>query len=484
MDSSIPYSELSSIGLFLLGSEDHKVNGHVEVTEPDNLRKGNKPVDNGISDAHMGTTSRDYSCKTCYQDKELCPGHFGYYKLNYPVQSPLFMKDIMRWLKIICYNCGKLIVKYIKMRYRPDKILNQFVKMARPSGKILQCAHCESVQPNIVKDRDDNFTIFREWYDITATNTSNKSKMMRKEKLMAHEIARIFNKVSDETVLDMGKPLYCHPRKLILDYIPVPPNTIRPNMNEKGGGRSGNDDLTVLLRHIVEANRRLPTIIPNEISDEMMMNINNISLEVYELVKGSSAQSNKRKITTTGGNKQLTSVAKRLPRKYGRIRRNLMGRRVNYMARSFITCDPSLRLDEVGVPRSIAQGIQKPMVVRRYNYEECMFYVMNAAKGAYPKASRVCRKATGAIHLLGPNRENKPIEIGDIIYRDIIDGDVVNFNRQPSLESSSISSHKVVIMEEGNTIRMNVLSCVLYNADGWYNQVRNSRGLYKLSSYL
>jgi DNA-directed RNA polymerase beta' subunit len=351
------------------------------------------------------------------------------------------------------------------MRFRPDKILNQFVKIARPSGRLIQCVHCQSVQPNIAKDRDDNFTIFREWYDITASTTSNKSKIIKKEKLMAHEIARIFDMITSEIVTNMGKPLACHPRKLILDYIPVPPNTIRPNMDGRGGGRSGNDDLTVLLRHIVEANRRLPAIIPDEISEEMMMNISNISLEVYELVKGSSAAANKRKITTTGGNKQLTSVAKRLPRKFGRIRRNLMGRRVNYMARSFITCDPSLKIDEVGVPRSIAQGIQKPMVVRDYNYDECMFYVMNAAKGVYPKASRVYRKATGNIHWLDRHREDQPVEIGDVIYRDIIDGDIVNFNRQPSLEPSSISSMKVVIMEEGKTLRMNVLSCSMFNAD-------------------
>jgi DNA-directed RNA polymerase subunit A' len=136
------------------------------------------------------------------------------------------------------------------------------------------------------------------------------------------------------------------------------------------------------------------------------------------------------------------------------------------MARSFITCDPSLKIDEVGVPRSIAQGIQKPMVVREYNYDECMFYVMNAAKGVYPKASRVYRKATGNIHWLDRHREDQPVEIGDVIYRDIIDGDIVNFNRQPSLEPSSISSMKVVIMEEGKTLRMNVLSCSMFNADG------------------
>jgi DNA-directed RNA polymerase beta' subunit len=376
------------------------------------------------------------------------------------------MKEIMRWLKVICYNCGHLIIPYVKTRFRPDKILNQFVKRARPSTKIMQCVNCGAAQPNIVKDKDDNFTIYREWYDLvaSATGATGKGKLAKREKLMAHKIAEIFDRIPDEIVLQMGKSLACHPRKLILTVIPVPPNTIRPNRERSEGGRSGNDDLTVLLRHIVEANKRLPATIPDDITDEMMIHIDNISLEVYEMIKGSSATATKRKITTSS-NKQLTSIAKRLPRKYGRIRRNLMGRRVNYMARSFITCDTSLRLDEVGVPRAIAQGILKPVIVRDYNYEQCMIYFMNAASGAYPKASLVYKATTGSIHWLDRHREQLKLEVGDVIYRDIVDGDIVNFNRQPSLEPSSICSMRVVIMEQGKTIRMNVLICPAFNAD-------------------
>jgi DNA-directed RNA polymerase beta' subunit len=132
------------------------------------------------------------------------------------------------------------------------------------------------------------------------------------------------------------------------------------------------------------------------------------------------------------------------------------------MARSFITCDPSLRLDEIGIPKDIAQGVQKPVVVRKgYNYDKCMIYFNNAASGTYPKASRICKN--GVMYLLP--REQLTLEDGDVIYCDITDGDVVNFNRQPSLEPSSMASHKVVIMEQGKTIRMNVLICSLYNAD-------------------
>lgn len=168
---------------------------------------------------------------------------------------------------------------------------------------------------------------------------------------------------------------------------------------------------------------------------------------------------------SSNSKKALASIAKRLPRKYGRIRRNLMGKRVGYMGRSFITCDCSLRLDEIGVPISMVKNLQRPVIVRDYNFEQMMVYFMNGVD-RYPGASKIKKAQTGDEHWIGGNLlDNFTLEIGDSIYIDLIDGDIVNFNRQPSLEDSSISAFTVRIMEQGDSIRMNVLSCPLFNAD-------------------
>jgi DNA-directed RNA polymerase beta' subunit len=463
--ATVPYSEISSIGLYILGTEDNIHDAHVNVIYQD-LTRNNLPYPNGINDAHMGTTSNEWECDTCHHDKRLCPGHPGVINLNYPVPSPMFLKDIMKWLKIICFNCGKVVIPYRHLRFREDRILGEYVKTIRTNNKNVPCVHCGAIHPNIVKEKTDPISVYMEFYDIRTTSAA-KGQLLEKLPLYPHQMQAIFNKITDETVMQMGKPLECHPRKLVINALRVPENTIRPDIKKIGGGRSNNNDLTVLLQTIVKINDQIPASVPidmdsSKIDEDMKIQVHNLCLTVYDLIKGSNSTA-KRGIVNNS-KKPLTSIAKRLPRKFGRIRRNLMGRRANYMGRSFITGDPFLRIDEVGVPLSIARDIQKPEIVREYNYKEMMTYFMNGNK-RYPGCSKVKRAATGATHWVERIKGDFRLEIGDTIYRDIITGDRVNFNRQPSLEPSSISSMRVVVMEKGDTIRMNVLSCPLFNAD-------------------
>jgi len=197
-------------------------------------------------------------------------------------------------------------------------------------------------------------------------------------------------------------------------------------------------------------------------SDLKEKNIRLLELHVYEMIKGSSGT--QKQALTNNSKKPLISIAKRLPRKHGRIRRNLMGRRANHMARSFITCDPSLRIYEIGVPMSIARNLLMPIHVRDYNYKQCMIWFMNGTK-RYPGCTRINKISTGSPPFVDSVKEDFKLEIGDIIHRDLIDGDIVDFNRQPSLEPSSISAMRIKILPEGETIRMNVLACPLFNAD-------------------
>lgn len=456
MHAGIPYSELSSIGLYVLGDDDNLLDSNVNVVSQD-LFRNNLPHPGGIYDAHMGTTDISWSCGTCFHKKKWCPGHFGHIKLNYPVPSPMFLKEIGQWLKIICFNCGKLLLHYEKLGVSQKNILGEYVKIMRAKDKNIICAHCQAIHPHVVKDKNDNVTFLTEWYD--------KDKKLEKNiVLYPHKIAAIFDKITDETVIQMGKPLISHPRKLILSALRAPPNTIRPDMKKIGGGRSKNNDVTVLLQAVIKINESIPSVIPKIIDENLANQISLLSLSVYELIKGSSATSTKRTITTAG-KRQLVAISKRLPRKPGRIRRNLMGRRVNYMARSFITCDTYRKLDEVGVPYSIAQNIHIPETVQEYNRKTLEVYYMNGID-RYPGCIKIRKASTGKTHWVGRvNKETFHLEIGDVVYRNLIDGDIADFNRQPSLLISNISAMKVIIMRDVFTITMNVLSCPLFNAD-------------------
>ena len=466
----LPYSEISSITLYVLGSADNAKDSSVDVKFQDSS-KHNMPYPNGVYDLHMGTTDLEYTCSTCHHTTKNCPGHSGVVNLKYPVQSPLFLKEIQKYAKCICFDCGKEVdpdklQRLIDNKTRKDNILNEYVALIRAGPKNIKCAYCGSLHPHIVKDKSDNLSLFIEWYDMTKDTTQNKPKLLniRPIQLFPHELESVFNKISNQTLLRLGKPVICHPKKFILRKLRAPPNTIRPDLKKIGSGRSNNNDVTVLLQNIVKVNEKFSQEIPAEIGFESdyAKDIHLLELHVYEMIKGSSGTA--KRGLSNNSKKPLVSIAKRLPKKLGRIRRNLMGRRSNHMARSFITCDTNLRIDEIGLPISIARGLHIPVHVQAYNYEECMIYFMNG-KSRYPGVDKIKKLSTGNYHAIAQIRDDFRLEIGDIIYRDLIDGDIVDFNRQPSLEPSSISSMKVKIMYEGDTIRLNVTACSLFNAD-------------------
>lgn len=455
---NIPYTELDGFSLYLMGSDDAVRDGFVNVVSQDLLR-GGAPVDGGIYDAHMGTTDHSWDCKTCHHEKKYCEGHSGYIALKYPVLNPLFIRQIIKWLKVICFGCGKPVIKLDADPSHP--LRTNLTDLAGKVGKTVKCAYCETIHPHIVKDKTDYVSVTAEVYDISKIS-SDRGKLQSKFPLYPHLIKMIFDKVPEWVLVRLGQPLESHPRNLVLTHLRAPPNTVRPNINKLGGGRSNNNDLTVLMQMIMKFNERLPNTIPKTIDQDMQVQIHNINLGVYELIKGSSATSTKRKLTSSNKNAQLTAIAKRLPRKDGRIRKNLNGRRVQHMARSSITCDPSLPLDTIGIPIAIAKNIQIPEVVRDYNFKQMEIYFMNGTQ-RYPGCTKIQKARSGAVFWVG--KANTVLEVGDIIFRDVIDGDEVNFNRQPSLESSSISCVKVRVMPRGGTIRFNVMICSLFGAD-------------------
>jgi DNA-directed RNA polymerase II subunit RPB1 len=154
----------------------------------------------------------------------------------------------------------------------------------------------------------------------------------------------------------------------------------------------------------------------------------------------------------------------RLNSKNGRIRGNLMGKRVDYSARSVITGDPNLSIKQLGVPMKIAKNLTKPMTVNDMNHDFLMKLVQNGPD-VYPGAKILQRKNGDSISLRNVDRASIHLENGDIVHRHMMDGDAVLFNRQPSLHRMSMMCHIVKVMAKGDTFRMNVGCTRPYNAD-------------------
>jgi len=450
---SIYPDTVEEIQFYTLGDADNISASHVEVTNK-HLFQGNLPIENGIYDAHMGTTDHSWNCQTCFNSKLKCPGHDGHLSLNYPVQSPMFKDDIIQWLKVICFECGSLVIdKILALRnISIHRRLSEYVKITRAANKNISCYKCNAIHPHVYRDKNRGVVI---WAEVYIKNKQSKIQLFN------HLIATIFERISSNTIALMGKQF--HPRKYILSVIRVPANTIRPDIKQMGGGRSNNNNITTLLKAIVENNNNLPIVIPKEIPNVLELSYTNQDLLYYEMVQGTPPTSTKNKIITNT-NKPLTSLSSRFTQKTGRIRKNLMGSRSWYTARSVITCDPVMRIDELGIPVEIAVGIQIPEVVNSMNRDRLMVY-FNNKRLKYPGCTHVIKKRTGIEHCVQFLNKSFVLEYGDTVVRDVIDGDVVMFNRQPTMFGYSVACHKISVISEGSTIRMNISACSLYNAD-------------------
>lgn len=438
------------MGFSILGSDEIRDQSNVQISNK-GLFEGLFPVPRGVYDPHLGTTAMEWKCHTCRNRKTKCPGHSGSYEMRYPVKSPMFREDLLRWLKAVCHSCGEPVAAKIVKSQQKGKLLAAYVRNVR---KGMSCSNCGVIHPNVVKNSAEHSHFMAEHV--------HEGRVTRKT-LYNHTIAEILGRISDETVTKMGIPLVSHPKKLILDAIHVPPNTIRPDIRRLGGGRSNSSHTTSFVKTIVEVGESLPPVVPEEIDGDQHVAFNNIDTIYHEMVKGSAATGTQLRVMTSA-NRTPNSLAANIPKKTGRIRRNLMGKRVLHAVRSVITGDPTLRIDEIGIPKHITRTISIPETVQPYNIKKLSIYFKNKKK-VYPGCSSIRKKANGKLYDTEFLDKKYELQVGDIVYRDLIDGDVVAFNRAPSLTWTSVAAHRAVILEKSNALRCNVSVCSLYNGD-------------------
>jgi DNA-directed RNA polymerase beta' subunit len=169
--------------------------------------------------------------------------------------------------------------------------------------------------------------------------------------------------------------------------------------------------------------------------------------------------------------RHLKTIIERLSGKDGRIRYNIQGKRTDYTARSVISADPNIRVDEFGIPREVAMTVTFPEIVTKYNKHILIKLVRNGPN-KYPGAKSVKKMnydcygtpAPCTISLKHVDVSSVELDEGDIVHRHLQDGDVCLFNRQPSLHRMSMMGHKVRILPT-LTFRMNPIDCKPYAAD-------------------
>mmetsp|Transcript_1124 Transcript_1124/g.1872 ORF Transcript_1124/g.1872 Transcript_1124/m.1872 type:complete len:1737 (-) Transcript_1124:140-5350(-) len=442
------------------------------------------PKENGLLDLRMGTTNRGFKCHTCSMTKDECPGHFGHIELGKPVIHIGFLVRILQILRCVCYHCSRLLIdpngpkaKRIMAKYasHPMKRMREVLKLCQNKktcdggvdledvkkdeedldgrGK-KQHFGCGNVLPKYTKKNCEIHYEFPANVDIEGD---------RKAQMSAEKIYAIFKEIKDEDARLMGfDPQLARPDWFILTVLPVPPPAVRPSVKFDSGGASSSDDLTYKIAEIVKANNSLRKQEEEGAADHVIeFHVDWLQYHVATLIDN-ELRGYPQSLQRSG--KPIKSIRQRLVGKGGRVRGNLMGKRCDFSARTVITADPNLELDQVGVPRSIAMNLTYPERVTKFNIQRLRQLVSNGPNH-HPGAKTVTN-TEGVEYPLRfvKQRSDFPLEIGYIVERHINDGDLVLFNRQPSLHKMSIMAHKVKVLPY-STFRMNLMCTSPYNAD-------------------
>lgn len=448
-----------------------------------------------IYDERMGPNDV-LPCVTCKKLAGECMGHFGYIKLNIPVVNPLFYTRIDLFLRVFCYKCYGLLLSdgqfalYNLYSYKNESRFN-FIQGLIKKKTLCPNDNCRCYQPQYKYNPDEQqfFVSYDEDTQIPMTPL---------------EIYNKFNKISNEDVTKLGfDPNLMHPRNFIMESMLVLPNTDRPFV-ETEEKTTGDDDLTIQYCEIIKINNLLKRPWSDELTPDLLADYER---KLKYKIATTFNNCNSKAKQAAGTSRQIRCIVSRMGGKTGHFRENAMGKRTNKTGRTVISPNPMLRIDELGFPAKMANNLTIPIHVSPHNIDE-MTRLMYEGKIVLLRKSNgteislkklIFQQGTKLVEddiiirdnhaipvLTGkeplqerdilfrdferyedfkvPHIKTYQLEIGDVVYRTLKDGDYVLFNRQPTLHAASMQAMKIKIYNI-DTLNFNVANCKPFNAD-------------------
>lgn len=447
--------KIDKISFGVISPQQIKKIATVNVVSPELYDADGYPVERGLMDLSMGVIDPGLRCKTCGGRLRTCPGHFGYIQLARPVIHVLYASQIHDLLRTFCPSCGRILLSQDKIEEWREKIralkkegnldaLRDLVKtLISNIRKTRKCPHCKERIVDVKLEKPTTF-------------------FAGDKRLWPVEVRERLEKIPDDDLEILGyDAAIARPEWMVLTMLLVPPITMRPSITLMTGERS-EDDLTHKLSDIVRVNQRLleninagaPEIIIEDLWDLLQYHITTF-------FDNSIAQVPPARHKT---NRPLKTLAQRLKGKEGRFRYNLAGKRVNFCARSVISPDPMINIDEVGVPFSIAKELTIPERVTEWNITWLKQFIKNGEN--WPGATYVITDDGKRKKITEDTKEQILEELvpGWIVERHLLNNDIVLFNRQPSLHRLSLMGHKVKLLPS-KTFKVNPAVVKPYNAD-------------------
>jgi DNA-directed RNA polymerase subunit A' len=457
MDNTKPiYKYIDSIEFGLMSPKMIEAMAKAKIVTPELYDKEGYPVDGGLMDVRLGVIDPGLRCKTDGQKLKESFGHFGYLELARPVIHISFVGVILDLLRSTCRTCGRILIPKEKIKFYSDILdkitleqgLNERrdkIKMIIADLKTIQtCPYCKAKQQKITIEKPTTY-------------------MEEDRRLSPIEVRSRLERIPDEDLYVFGiNPKVARPEWVVLTILSIPPVTIRPSITLETGERS-EDDLTHKLGDIVRINQRLfeninagaPEIIIEDLWDLLQ----------YHITTFFDNETSQLPPARHRSNQPLKTLATRIKSKEGRIRKNLAGKRTNFSARTVISPDPKIDINEVGVPMIIAMKLTVPEKVTEWNLAYLKSFI-ERGNDKYPGSNYVLRPDGKRKRVTNETKEQllEEIQPGFIVERHLMDGDIALFNRQPSLHRMSMMCHKVKVLP-GLTLRLNPAVCAPYNAD-------------------
>jgi len=454
------YKRIKAIKFGVLSPDIIRKMSVTAIVTPDTYDEDGWPIEGGLMDRRLGIIEPSQRCATCGNRVGACPGHFGHVELARPVVHVGYVKIIYQLLRATCRRCGRLLIPQEDMeRYKvllekyvknwPKLVDNLTSRILSKAIKTNECPHCNERQFKVKLEKPTTF------YEETREGAI---------KLTPIEVRARLERIPDDDLKLIGiDPESARPEWMVLTVLPVPPVSVRPSITLESGVRS-EDDLTHKLVDIIRINERLrenieagaPQLIIEDLWELLQYHVTTYFDNEVSGIPPARHRSGR----------PLRTLSQRLKGKEGRFRSNLSGKRVDFSARTVISPDPNLSINEVGVPEEIAKILTVPERVTQWNLEEMKKLVIRGPFN-HPGANYIIRPDGRRIDLRYP-KDLKAIADnltpGYIVERHIRDGDIVLFNRQPSLHRMSIMAHRVKVLPY-KTFRLNLCVCPPYNAD-------------------
>ncbi|MEK6958522.1 MAG: DNA-directed RNA polymerase subunit A' [archaeon] len=436
--------KIGSVEFSLLSPEMIRKMSSIEIKTPETYDKDGYPMEGGLMDPHLGVINPGIKCKTCGQGMRNCSGHFGHLELERPVVHSEFGRKLELLMNATCKECGKIPISNEQLKKFFDaskgKVVDYSKKIVLKAKNAKKCPHCSTVVHRTVLDKPTNF-------------------FYNKERIYPTQIREWVEKIPEEHLRILGYDTKrIKPEWFVITVLQVPPITIRPSITLESGIKS-EDDLTHKLVDIIRITNRLKDNIeagaPQLIIEDLWDLLQYHTTTYFDNNTAGVPPAKHR------SGRPLRTIIQRLKGKKGRFRYNLTGKRVNHAARSIVVPDPFIELSELGVPQQAADELTVPEFVTEWNLPTVKKQIEESDKPVYiirPNGTR--RKVTTE------NKEEilKEVDVGYRIERNLQDGDIVLFNRQPSLHRVSMMAHVARIMP-GKVFRINPIVCPPYNAD-------------------